>query len=189
MTDAPRDSLSSEGSPAVTPPAGGLGVRAVARLIDFVLLAVVNAVIVGVVLVGAILGESGGMMMGAGASGILASAVGAVCGAAINLGYFAALESGGRQTVGKKMMKLRVVGPDGNAPTIEQAIRRNIWVACGIAGVVPIIGGLIGSLAQLAAVVMIAIGIADGKSGGRAWHDRFAGNTLVVATGEADLAR
>jgi hypothetical protein len=89
------------------------------------------------------------------------------------------------------VMKLRVIDGkgDGNAPSVEQAIRRNIWVAFGIAGVVPIIGGLIGSLAQLGAVVMVAVGIADGKSGGRGWHDRFAGGTLVVAAGEADRAR
>lgn len=186
MTDAPDQygrHQASDQPRAVAPTGAGLGARAVARLIDFVILGVVNAVLVGVVLVGAILGQSGGMVMGAGASGLLASAVGAVLGAAINLAYFAGLESRSGQTVGKIVMRLRVVGESGGVPSLEQAIRRNIWVAFGIAGVVPIIGGLVGSLAQLAAVVVIAVGIADGKSGGRGWHDRFAGGTLVVASG------
>jgi uncharacterized RDD family membrane protein YckC len=161
-------------------PAATLGVRAVARLIDFVLLAIVNAVVVGIVVVGAILGQSGGLVMGSGASGLVASAIGAVLGAAINLAYFAGLESRDGQTIGKMVMKLRTVDASGRVPSIETAIRRNIWVAFGVVGVVPVIGGLIGSLAQLAAVVTIAIGIADAKSGGRGWHDRFAGGTLVV---------
>lgn len=192
MTDAPQhpgEDLSTEGPRTVTPTAAGLGVRAVARLVDFVILAVVNAVVVGALLVGAVLGQSGGMVMGSGASSIVAGAVGALLGALINLAYFAALESGGRQTIGKTVMKLRVIDEAGNAPSVEQAIRRNIWVAFGIVGVVPIIGGLIGGLAQLGAVIMIAVGITDSKSRGRGWHDRFAGGTLVVASSETGRTR
>ena len=169
--------------PAYGPPAG-LGPRALARLIDFVLLAVVNAVVVGVLVVGLLLGRSGGLVMGAGASGLAATALAAVITAAVNLAYFAGLESRGGQTVGKMVMRLRVLGPSGGAPTLEEAIRRNVWVAFGIAGVVPVIGGLVGSLAQLAAVVMIAIAIADG-SGRQACHDRFAGGTGVVVAAPA----
>lgn len=184
MTDAPQnygDPFYSGGAEPVAPRAAGLGVRALARLIDFVVLAVTNAVLVGVIVVGAVLGKSGGMVPGAGASSILAGMVGALVGALINLAYFGAFESGGRQTIGKMVMKLRVIDAAGRAPSVEQAIRRNIWVAFGIAGVVPIIGGLIGSLAQLAAAVLIAVGVCDAKSGGRGWHDRFAGETVVVA--------
>lgn len=184
MTEAPQHSdepVWQEPAQPVAPTAAGLGPRALARLIDFVVLAVVNAVIVGAVIVGALFGESGGLIMGSGASGIVAGAVSAVLGAVINLAYFAALESGNRQTIGKKVMKLRVIDATGNSATVEQAIRRNAWVAFGIAGVVPIIGGIIGSLAQLAAVVLIAVGIHDTKNRGRGWHDQFAGGTVVVA--------
>jgi hypothetical protein len=45
-----------------------------------------------------------------------------------------------------------------------------------------VIGGLFGSLAQLVAVILIAVGIHDERSGGRGWHDRFAGGTLVVGS-------
>lgn len=186
MTENP-DHPAAAAQPAALPPAASVGVRAVARLIDFVLLGIVNAIVVGVVVVGALLGQSGGMFVATGASSIVAGAVSAVLGAALNLAYFGFLESRDGQTIGKMVMKLRVVDASGNVPSLEQALRRNIWVAFGIAGVVPIIGGLIGSLAQLAAVITIAIGIADDKRGGRAWHDRFAGDTLVV--GSAGTAR
>jgi uncharacterized RDD family membrane protein YckC len=191
MTDVPDYSTVPGQAPRsgpTGPAAASVGIRFVARLVDFVILGVVNAVLVGALLVGAILGESGGMFMGAGASGLLASAIGAVLGAVINLAYFAVLESRRGQTVGKMVTKLRVVDDAGRNPTLEQAIRRNIWVACGIAGIVPIIGGLVGSLAQLVAVITIAVGISDGKSGGRGWHDRFAGGTLVVPEGAIDHA-
>lgn len=155
----------------LTHPTAGIGPRALARLIDFVLLAVVNAVLVGFLLVGALLGLSGGFVSG----------IGAVVGAVVNLAYFAGLESRLGQTIGKMVLKLRVTGPSRDLPTFEEAVRRNIWVAFSAAGIVPVIGGLVGSLAQLAAVVLIAIALADGK-GRAAWHDRFAGGTRVVAT-------
>lgn len=147
----------------------GIGPRALARLVDFVLLAVVNAVLVGVLLVGALLGVSGGFVSG----------LGALVAAVVNLAYFAVLESRGGQTVGKMVLKLRVTGPTGGLPTLEQAVRRNVWVAFGAAGVVPVIGGLVGGLAQLAAVVLIAIALADRRPG---WHESFAGGTAVVET-------
>jgi uncharacterized RDD family membrane protein YckC len=76
-----------------TGPAAGLWPRAGARLIDFVLLAVVNAVVVGVLVVGSLFGRSGGMLFGTGVSSVGASAIGALLGAGINLAYFAVLAS------------------------------------------------------------------------------------------------
>jgi len=182
MTENPESFATAAGPPPpVAPAAASLGVRAVARLIDFVLLGIANFIVIGVIVLGMVLGQSGGVFLTSGASSILAGVVSTVLGAAINLGYFALLESRNGQTVGKMIMKLRVVDASAGTPSLEQALRRNIWVGFGIAGVVPIIGGLIGSLAQLAAVVTIAIGIADDKRGGRGWHDRFAGDTLVVS--------
>ena len=181
MTETPDHAAGAPAQPLASPTAASVGVRAVARLIDFVLLGIVNAIVVNAIVVGALLGQSGGMFLATGASSIVAGAISAVLGAAINLAYFGLLESRGGQTLGKMIMKLRVVDAAGQTPSLEQALRRNIWVACGIAGVVPFVGGLIGSLAQLAAVITIAIGIADDKNGGRGWHDRFAGDTLVVA--------
>lgn len=163
MTDTPdhHDTRISSGDQAVPAEQGaGLWVRAVARLVDFVVLALTNVVLVG----------------------LLGDVVGTVLGAAVGLAYFAVLESDGRQTPGKLVTGLRTIGPSGLAPTLEQAVRRNIWVAFGLVGVVPFIGGLIAGAAQLAAVVMIAAGVSASSGGGRGWHDRFAGGTRVVPT-------
>lgn len=155
--------------------------RFVARLIDGILLAVVNAIIVTVIVVGAVLGESGSFY--GGASSVLAGIVSAVVTTAIYMGYFAYLESSRGQTVGKMVMKLRTVGPNGGNPTLEQALRRNIFMAFGLLGVVPIIGGLVGGLAQLVAVIMIAVGINGDPVNRQAWHDKFAGGTRVLKIG------
>ena len=46
----------------------------------------------------------------------------------ISLGYYAYFESNRGATIGKQLMKLKVVGPDGvSNPTMEQAVRRNIF--------------------------------------------------------------
>lgn len=154
--------------------------RFLARLIDGVLLAIVNGIVVTAIVVGALMGQSGGFY---GASTFAASAVAAVLSTVIYLGYFAYLESARGQTVGKMVMRLRTLGPGGGHPTLEQALRRNIWMGAGILGVVPVVGGLVGSLAELAAIITIAIGINNDPVGRQAWHDRFAGGTHVVKEG------
>ena len=88
------------------------------------------------------------------------------------MAYFVLMESACGQTVGKMVMKLETQGPDGNRPSLEMAINRNLWNALGI---IPVIGGMV----QLGAVVSIAITI--GQSATRTgWHDRFAGGTRVM---------
>ena len=157
---------------------GGLFDRLVARVIDFVLLAVVAAIVVDLLVVRAILGHDAGLY-GAGA-GWGDAAVSAVLTAAIQLGYFALMESQEGRTVGKSVMRLRTTGPDGERPTLEEAVRRNIWTAFGILGVVPVVGGLLGGLATLVAVIAIAVGINTDAVARQGWHDRFAGGTRVV---------
>lgn len=66
---------------------------------------------------------------------------------------------------------------------MEQAIKRNIWVALGILGVLPLIGGLLASIGQLVAAIMIAVGINSDVVGRRAWHDKFADGTQVIKIG------
>lgn len=164
------------------PPVGGarsgeLLERFLARLVDGVILAVANVVVVGTIVVGAVLGETGGTF-GFGAS-YVASAVSSLLGAALYLGYFAFLEGTRGQTVGKMVMKLRVVDERGGPVTMEQAVRRNAWAAIGVLGVVPVLG-LLAPLASLAAVIMIAVTINQDTVARRGWHDRFAGGTRVV---------
>lgn len=167
-----------------TPAASGaeasndLVLRFVARLIDGVLLAIVQGVLVAGLIVGALFGAAGGLGRGFG-SGLFggaalsaASLVASVIGAAITIGYFAFLESSRGQTIGKMLIKLKVEGPEGGNPTMEQALRRNAWLALSI---IPWLGGL----AQFAVAIYIAVTISQG----RAWHDAFAGGTRVVKAG------
>lgn len=187
MTEVPPPTPESQPDPqfgAPPPPAAGgerpgeLLDRFLARLIDGVLLMVVNGVIVSAIIVGAVMGESGAFVYGTGA-GYAASAVSAVLSAAIYLGYFAFMESSRGQTVGKMLLKLRTYGPDGHSnPTMEQAIRRNIWAGLSILGIVPFLG-ILGGLAQLVLVIMIAVGINSDTVKRQGWHDKFAGGTEV----------
>lgn len=180
QTPPPGPGRPVSGPTATTRP-GELLDRFLARLIDGVLLAVVNGIIVTALVVGAIMGDSGGMY-GTG-SDYAAAAVSSVLTAAIYLGYFGLLESTRGQTVGKMVMKLWVLGPNGGNPTLEESLRRNCWLAFGVLGVVPVVGGLVGALATLVAVIMIAVGINSDTVGRQGWHDRFAGGTHVVKAG------
>ena len=87
--------------------------RFLARLIDGILTGVVNAIIVSAIVVGALMGESGGFGM---ASSFAAGAIAAVLSTALYLGYYSYMESSRGQTVGKMVMKLRTVGPNGRQP-------------------------------------------------------------------------
>lgn len=181
MTDQPPPAAPG---PAADPQTGArpgeLLDRFLARFIDFVLLAVVNGIIVAAIIIGVVMGESGGFY---GTGSVASDIVAAVVSTAIYLAYFGYLESSRGQTVGKMVMKLRTVGPSGGNPTMEEALRRNIWVGFGILGVVPVVGAAVGALAQLAAVIMIALGINKDTVSRQAWHDNFAGGTRVVKVG------
>ncbi len=153
--------------------------RFLARLIDYVILFVVNMVLVTVLVVGALMGDSAGFG-GLGSTNFAAGAVAAVIGAVIYVGYFAYLESSRGQTVGKMAMKIKVIGPNGGNPTMNEAVRRNAWAGLGVLGIVPIIGGIVGALLQLAAVIYIAVTINNNVATRQGWHDEFAGGTKVV---------
>jgi uncharacterized RDD family membrane protein YckC len=149
---------------------GNLTDRFVARVIDGVLVGVAGVVLN---IVFAFVSNSW----------LLTGFVSAVITAAIYLGYFAYFESNRGQTLGKQVMKLKVVGPDHvSNPTLEQAVRRNIFMAFGIAGVIPIVGVLVGRLASLAAVIVIAVNINNDPQR-QHWFDKFAGGTQVIKVG------
>lgn len=99
------------------------------------------------------------------------------------LGYFAFMDSTRGQTLGKMVMKLQVVGPNGGNPTIEQSVRRNIIYAFQLAAIIPILGSLVAGLGALVGVIMIAVGINNDPVRRQGWHDKFAGGTTVVKIG------
>lgn len=157
-------------APGVGSPAD-LGTRFLARLIDHVILGVATAVLVVPLLVGAMFTGSGNAF-GFGFGFSAYSIVAAIVTALITIGYFALMESKMGQTVGKMVLGLRTEGPDGNKPTLEQAIKRNAWYALAI---VPFLGGL----AELAAAIYIAVTISNSATR-TGWHDTYAGGTRVV---------
>ncbi|WP_309649480.1 RDD family protein [Nocardioides sp.] len=171
---------------AGVPRPGELLDRFLARLIDGVILGVIFGILFAIL--GAILiqeatydFEDGSFDNG---STVLFYIVLSALTSLIYLGYYAFLESSRGQTIGKQVVKLKVFGPDGASnPTMEQAIRRNIWMAFGILGVIPVIGQLIGGLAQIAAIVLIVVGINADTARRQHWFDKFAGGTTVMKVG------
>lgn len=173
----PMQAASGIGQPAALWP------RFFARGIDFILLAVVNAFIVGFIIVGVVMGSTAtGAGFGVG-SNFAASAISSILSAAIALGYFSFMESSTGQTLGKMVLKLETRGPDGGHPTLEQAMRRNAWTAIGVIGVLPIIGGVLSGILSLVAVITIAVTISNNTATRQGWHDDFAGGTTVVKIG------
>lgn len=151
-----------------------LGVRFLARLIDGILLWIVMLVVIVPITFAIFSGGSGFASAFGGtfsAGGLIAGAIWA----AIIIGYFAFLESSRGQTVGKMVMKLKTEGPNGENPTLEEAIKRNLFYALGI---IPIIGGL----AELGAIIYISITINSSPTH-TGWHDTYAGGTRVVKIG------
>ena len=106
-----------------------------------------------------------------------------VLSAVVYVGYFAYMESSRGQTVGKIVMKLKVFGPDGASnPTMEQAVRRNIYWAFGLVAIVPFVGWFIAWIAQVGAIILILVGI-NSDPRRQHWFDKFAGGTQVTKIG------
>lgn len=147
---------------------GDLGTRFVARIIDGIVLAIVNGIIASILFQGFM----NPYALGFGFSGrfflyLLVSA-------AISIAYFAFMESSRGQTIGKMAMSLRTEGPGGGNPTMAEAVKRNAFY---IVNIVPAVGWLL----SLAAVIWIAVTINNSPARIGA-HDTFAGGTRVVKT-------
>ena len=153
--------------------------RFLARLIDLLILGVVNFVLVGLLVVGALAGGSAGL--GYAGGGFASSALYALLTSAISLGYFTVLESRTGRTIGKMALKVQTQGPDGGPPSVEMALKRNAFMAIGVLGIVPVLGFLAPFL-SLAAYISIAVTINSSPTR-QGWHDRFAGGTQVTKTG------
>jgi uncharacterized RDD family membrane protein YckC len=154
------------GAPAV----GAYGPGQPGNLLDRFLARLIDGIIVGIPywIIYAIMMSATSYFLGLFFSGIVL--------AVIALGYFGYMESNRGQTIGKQVMKLKTVGPDGHSnPTMNEAVKRNIWYAFGI---VPILGGL----AELASVILIAVNI-NSDPQRQHWFDRFAGGTKVIKVG------
>ena len=153
---------------------GNLLDRFLARLIDNVILAVAFGIISAVVgsIVYSGFHSTGEIFLYYLISGIINTIIG--------LGYFAYMESSRGQTLGKMVLKLRTFGPDGQSnPTMEQAIRRNIYYVFPLIAIVPVIGWFLYPIAAIAALILIVVGI-NSDPRRQHWFDKFAGGTQVV---------
>ncbi|WP_016690999.1 RDD family protein [Rhodococcus rhodochrous] len=116
------------------------------------------------------------MIIASGGSGFVNFFMTVVSGV-VAFGYWTYMESARGATVGKKLLGLSVAGPAGGNPTLEEAAKRNAFVALQIFTGVPLLGFLAGLL-SLAAYIGIAVTIEqDGNKQG--FHDKFAGGTRV----------
>jgi uncharacterized RDD family membrane protein YckC len=98
---------------------------------------------------------------------------------------------GGGQSPGKKIMKYKIVGPDGQPCTQDQAIKRNIPMAAPSAcsGVATLTGLVIGALASLLSLAAMIVSLwpiyetyliyTDPE--GKRWGDKNAGTKAVAA--------
>lgn len=145
--------------------------RFLAKLIDYAVVFVVSMLIGIFFAIGVAFGSG---------SNYAANVITTLITTALVLGYFTLMESSRGQTVGKMALRLRVVAPGGGNPTTEQALKRNIWMAVSLLGILPFIGWLLQGIAWVAAVVTIALGINNDTVKRQAWHDRLGGDTQVV---------
>ena len=145
-----------------------LGRRFAARAIDGGLVWFVTWIPVSVLLVDLLL-DAGSDTLGRVVQGFIVGTVTIV--------YLVAAEVRFGQTVGKRMMGLRVVGESGN-PTVSESLRRNCWVLPALGGGVPLLGNVLGLL-SLVAILAIAATVSRDKEQGRGWHDRLAGTRVV----------
>jgi uncharacterized RDD family membrane protein YckC len=169
------------GGPPVpgVPRPGELLDRFLARLVDSILLAIVFAICQAIFTSIFISGIDTSVT-----EYVLAWLFISVITVVVSIGYFAFLESNNGATLGKQLLKLKVVGPDGTSnPTMEEAVRRNAFYAIQLVYIVPIIGWIFGPLVMLAAVIMIAVTINNDAVNRQGWHDRFAGGTRVLKIG------
>ena len=92
--------------------------------------------------------------------------------AAIVLLYFALFDAFAGATPGKLVMSLRVIGPNGNRPTLKESFARETFV---LPGAVPFVGPVlaIGAWAWVF-VTVCSSPLRQGK------HDLLAGGTRVV---------
>ena len=177
---APPPAYSGPGRP------GELLDRFLARLIDGVILGVVTGIIYAIffaILVTDVTYDYNEGDFDGGSTILFGIVFGVVVGV-LNIAYYSFMESSRGATIGKQLMKLKVVGPDGHSnPTMEQAVRRNIFTAAPLGWVVPVVGPLLVGLAALVGEIMIAVGINNDTARRQAWHDKFAGGTQVLKIG------
>lgn len=142
----------------------GLGRRFLARLLDALIVGLPVSIIL------AILGLPAQTFGLGGVEGWITGAVTAL----LWWGYYVLLEANGGATLGKRIVRVRVVTAGGGDPSMQAAALRNLWLLFGL---IPLLGGVI----QLIAVIVIAVTISTSPHN-RGKHDEIASTAVVVTT-------
>lgn len=140
----------------------GAGRRAAARLLDAVLVGVPASIVLAVL----------GLPAQTIGLGGLDAWVPSALTAAAWFAYHALTEGLVGTTLGKRLLRCRVVDDTGGPPGVRAAATRNLWLGLGL---IPFVGGL----AWLAAIVVI-LGSVSRSSDGRGVHDRLAGTAVAA---------
>lgn len=135
----------------------GIGSRAAARFIDWIIAGIVGAILFWLL----------------GVVADLPNWIAALPGAGFGFLYFVFFEVSSGATPGKKLLGLHVNGAHGAAkPSIQESAKRNAYMLLNL---IPWFGGMLWFFAA------IAIGVtASASSTKQGWHDNFAGGTQVV---------
>lgn len=152
---------STSGQPA------GAGVRLGARIIDGLIVGIPVAIVEGII--------------GVAANYAVYYVVSVILSFAAIL-YFTYFESRKGATLGKQLLKMRTVGPDGNIPAQDIAFKRNIWLLLSVLSSLLAFIFFLPFLVGLATLgVLIAIGVTISNDPNKqGLHDKFAGGTRVV---------
>lgn len=147
-----------------------VGKRVGAYIIDYVLVTIVLGIVLALVDVGTgiVPVSAEGVDRGqAYVSGIIT--------AGLLLTYFVLLEAGSGQTLGKRMLGIKVVMADGSPMTLQAAFKRRVLFFVGV--LIPVAGGLINFVVPLAALITA---IQD-EPANQGFHDRWAATKVVEA--------
>lgn len=139
-------------APALPGAPADLGSRLIARLIDGLVVVVVAVPL-----------AAAGTLPAEGPGGALAVA-------AIGLVYSTGFDATGG-TLGKRLLRLSVVGAGGARPGIGAGAARNLWLLSSL------LPGLVGQAVATAVSVALAVTIARHPAE-RGWHDRVAGTAV-----------
>ncbi|MEV0335605.1 RDD family protein [Nocardia sp. NPDC050717] len=135
----------------------GLGGRAAARFIDWIIAGIVGGIVFWV------------LERVADLPGWLAI----LPGAGFGFLYFVFFEVVTGSTPGKKILGLRVIGADGvDKPSVVESAKRNAYMLFNL---IPWVGGLLWFVSAIA--IAVTVSSSSTKQG---WHDNFAGGTRVV---------
>ncbi|GAA5050866.1 RDD family protein [Nocardia callitridis] len=135
---------------------GGLGKRAAARFIDWIIAGIVGGIVFW------LLNKAN-----------VPDWVGILPGAGFGFLYFLVFEVTSGSTPGKKLLGLHVRGAGGgDKPNIKESAFRNAYMLLAI---IPCVGPVLWFIGAIA--IAVTVSSSPTKQG---WHDQFAGGTQVV---------